>query len=287
MTIKNKHLIYLLSFLLYILLLSFVSADIGPKPSIDIHVTLNGKDVYNFSAVMLTCSKKIYLPENLIPEFNITEYDPINNCYWTPIVSSSPGWGPKCQDSICHFWYFIPKKFRVALYLPEENKTYISSIIENINFRSVFEVKLSDNGGISVEEVTPFFMTYLGNNFIKFIIALFLTLILELSIVFWFFHKKFPRKLLYTIIIVNIISVGIIWLIPFLKLSSFSLPLIFPFSSIIISSEIFVIILEWFFIYFFNKDIISIRKSLLLSVVMNLVSFLIGGWIYSSVAFYI
>ena len=140
---KNKSVMFCLVTLLFSLVLCLVSADIGPKPSADIHVTLNGQNisVASFNAKMLTCQKeeKVSSARNLIPQLNISKYDSVNNCYWKP---AELAWGGDCQDSNCHFNYDIPSEFRLAVYLPSHDKVYLSAKATRENFRSTFEADL-------------------------------------------------------------------------------------------------------------------------------------------------
>src|SRR3989344_4084730 len=87
--------------LLTLLLIPVVSADLGPKPTADISITLNGQNVPDnlFYAKMLTC-EKVPNPlhvKDLIAPLNISEYDAEKDCYWKPAPLA---WGG-CQDSNC------------------------------------------------------------------------------------------------------------------------------------------------------------------------------------------
>ncbi len=83
-------------------------------------------------------------------------YDSRLNCYWVPYQFS---WGGICHPegnlSHCHFWYSIPGKFRVLIYLPSQNKTYVSSEVIRLNTHSVFMVNLLPDGSVQIKEITP------------------------------------------------------------------------------------------------------------------------------------
>ena len=125
---KNKPVILITILLVFLPVTDLVSADIGPKPSADIHVTLNGQDVpdSSFNAKMLTCQKEetSFYDRNLIPQLNISEYDSAGNCYWRP---AEVAWGGDCKNSNCNFDYFLPSEFRLAVYLPSQDKVYLSA----------------------------------------------------------------------------------------------------------------------------------------------------------------
>lgn len=78
---------------------------------------------------------------------------------------------------------------------------------------------------------------------------------------------KTPKRILKWIVYANLISFPIVALAaqPFFE---------FFFISSILILEILVVIFEGFFIYYFNKDIISVFKAFILSLIMNLVSFI-------------
>jgi hypothetical protein len=78
---------------------------------------------------------------------------------------------------------------------------------------------------------------------------------------------KTPKRILKWIIYANLISYPIVALAaqPFFEF-------FFIFSILIL--EILVVVFEGFFIYHFNKNIISVSRAFILSLIMNLVSFL-------------
>ncbi len=270
---KNK-----LSTILIILLLSLtvnsVLADIGPKPSLNIHIMLNGRTVPDkeFYAKILDCQNEDkFSDEGVIPQLRIVEYDPENNCYWTP---QKWAWGGDCSNGTCHFTYFIPSKFRIAVYLPSQNKTYLSPEVRRKNFRSTFEADLLPNGTIVVRETTPFFQTIISRNIRNFLIALVITLILEPIIAIGYIRlKKNRKKLVTTILLANVISLPVVWFVfPLLKLNELV---------IIALGEIFAIVFEGCFIHLLNKSALTLKESLKISVSMNLISFIVGTLIFA------
>ena len=270
---KNKPTILILVILLFSLVSTLVSADLGPKPSVDIYVTLDGKSVPDatFNAKLLTCQNEEnqFPVRDIIPQLNVTEYDPENNCYWKPAEFA---WGGECQNGTCYFTYHIPSKFRLAVYLPSQDKVYLSAEVIRENFRSTFEANLLSNGSIELQEITPFSQTKFGKNIRNFFIALILTLILELFVaLIYVLSTKISKKVLISVLIANIISFPIIW---------FVFPLLKIIPSVMLLGEFFAFVFEGYFIYLFNKDILPLKKSFVLSILMNLVSWIIGGFIF-------
>lgn len=270
---KNKSAFLILVLLMFSLLPSFVFADIGPKPSADILVTLNGQNVpdSSFNAKMLTCQKEEskFPARDLIPQLNISEYDSANNCHWRP---AQLAWGGNCQNSNCHFNYFLPSQFRLAVYLPSQDKVYLSAEVTRENFRSTFEANLLSDGNINLQETTPFTQSNFARNIRNFFFALILTLILELIVALIFLSiAKISKKVLISVLVANIISLPIVWFVfPLLKI----IPLA------ILLGEIFAFVFEGYFIHLLNKEIISLKKSFILSILMNLASLIISGFIF-------
>lgn len=323
---KNKSAILITILLVFSIVPNFVSADTGPKPSADIHVTYNGQSISDasFNAKMLTCNYQMKY-EQIIAELepyeksgdwydkcqevapkygfdkeicygelqsqrgmtNLSEQarceegnemcgkliqkipDNERGCYWTiaPLA-----WGGNCQNSNCHFNYFLPSEFRLAVYLPSQGKVFLSAKVTRENFRSTFEANLLPDGTINLQETTSFIQSNFAESIRNFIIALVLTLILEIITALIFVSiAKIPKKVLVSVIIANIISLPIVW---------FVFPLIKNIPLAILLGEIFAFVFEAYFIYSLNRQIITLKKSFVLSLIMNLVSLLIGGFIF-------
>jgi len=271
---KNKFAILILALLLYSPVPRLASADLGPKPTADIHITLNGQNVpdSSFSAKMLTCQKE-QSPlgsKDLIPQLNIREYDSINSCYWMP---ADLAWGGDCENSNCSFHYFLPSQFRLAIYLPSQDKVFLSAEVARENFKSTFEANLLSNGSIDLKETTPFSQSDIAKNIKQFFFALILTLVLELIVALIFLSvAKISKKILFSVLVANVISLPIVWFVfPLLK--------IIPIA--ILLGEIFAFVFEAYFIHLLNKELITLKRSFILSLVMNLTSWIIGGFIFS------
>jgi hypothetical protein len=266
---KNKSAFLIFVLLIFSVLPSFVSADLGPKDSVDINVLYNGNKISDasFSAEMLACINKNrqYLPEGLIPQLNISEYDSANNCYWTPAFLA---WGGNCSDSRCYFWYFPPSEFKLAVYVPSLDKVFITNEISRTTSDSNYEVALNFDGSAKISETTPLFRKDNVSSFIK---ALIITLIIELLVALIYLSiTKLSKKILISVIVGSLITLPIVW---------FIFPLIKIIPLVILLSEIFAIVFEAYFIYHLNKQAITLKKSFVLSIIMNLASLIIGGFI--------
>ena len=275
-----------------------VSADIGPKPTVNIAVSYDNEPVSNFFLARLLACYEQSSPDNcdyfenddeLINYFIRVQNDIKENpfkkyceespifktpeniggklCYW----SLAPlAWGGDCRNSNCGFWYSIPDNFRVMVYFPSLDRVFVSNEVSNKNFNSKYQLDILSEGSANIYETTSF----LENDMVLlFIQALIITLILELLIGYVFLRKlREYKRILGTIVIANIISLSIVWLIvDSIGVSALSITL--P------VSELFVMFFETYFIYFLNKKLISLKKSFKVSVVMNLFSLFIGGLI--------
>jgi len=93
------------------------------------------------------------------------------------------------------------------------------------------------------------------------IIAL-IALVIELLVSFIYLSKtKLPNKILISVVIGNIITFPGAW---------FILNRIDVFPLQIFLAEVFVILIEGYVIFFFNKQVITLRRSFILSTIMNL-----------------
>lgn len=109
-----------------------------------------------------------------------------------------------------------------------------------------------------------------------FIKASIITICLEsLVTVFFIRIKKFPARLIISVILANGISLPIVWYVFPLLLSNS--PFLF-----VLLSELFAVIFEAYFIFFTNRRWILFKQAFVLSVIMNSVSFAAGVWIFIS-----
>jgi len=271
---KNEFIFLILASLIFSILPNFVFADIGPKPTVNINVLYNGNKISdsNFSAKMLMCTNQNWgnPQEDLIPQLNISEYDSAKNCYWKPAPLT---WGGDCRESKCYFFYMPPSEFKLAVYIPSLNKVFISNEISRKNFNSYYKVILNSDGSAEIYETTA--VVVIKENVLYFIKALIITLIVELLVsLIYISRTKLPKKILISVLIGSLITLPIVWFIfPIIKIT----PLV-----IILLSEIFAIIFEAYFIYYLNKQVITLKKSFVLSIIMNLASLIIGVFIFLS-----
>jgi len=261
---------------LIIFLPKITSADLGPKPTVNIDVFYNQQVVPdpNFSAKMLECISQADFTsredrdslKDLIPQFKINKYDSAKNCYWYPAEFA---WGGKCNNSKCTFGYMPPSDFKLTVYVPSLDRVFVTNEISRTNFNSHYKVDLLSDGSAKIIETTP---TLQQDQILSFIKAFIITIILELLVSLIFVViTKIPKKILVYVLLANMITLPIVWfLFPLFQLSIVA---------IIIISEIFAILFEMLFIYFISNRAISLKKSILLTILNNLISLFLGAFI--------
>ena len=274
-----NHQILLISLLVLIVLPRFVLADVGPKPSVNIEFRYNGNRITdeNFYAKMLRCGKdERYSPnDDIIPQLNICLYDSMRDCYWKP---DDLAWGGNCESSECKFRYRPPSEFKLVVYIPSLDQTFITKSISRTNFKSSYKVLLKSDGSAKIHETTSFFNQ--DDNSSSFIIALLLTLFIEFFVaIFYIPYAKLPRKAIFSVILGSMISLPFVWFVFPMIINGYIL--------VILLSEIFAFLFEAYFIYLLNKRRMSLGDSILLSLTINIFSFFMGGIMYIFIQFLI
>ncbi len=249
------------------------SADLGPKPSVDINVFYNQQKITdtNFNAKMLWCrpegEKQSGMEDKTVPQLEINEYDSSKNCNWIPARLAGGG---KCSNSSCNFGYMPPNDFKLAVFIPSINKVFITNEISRTNFNSIYKAELSSDGSAKISETTPVLSSDKVSSFAK---AFSITIILELLVSLIFLSvRRLPKKILFYILLANIITLPIVWFV--FLLIKLSIP------AVIVASEVFAVLFETYFVYYLNKQIISFKQSLTLNILNNAVSLFVGGFVY-------
>ncbi|MFH0861716.1 MAG: hypothetical protein V1875_01685 [Candidatus Altiarchaeota archaeon] len=247
------------------------SADIGPKPTVDLEVLYHGERLREaFDARMLSCGVEYAYDHYATPipkGLNISENDPGRGCIWRP---DALAWGGRCRDGLCQFDYHPPEEFKLAVYVPSMNRTFVSRATQRKNFRSAYRMELSDS---SIREMTPLWDYDIVKNYFK---ALALTLVFELLTAYSFLAiVRMPmRRILRSVVYANLISLTLVWLwlvaFPQGEESLWGIPF----------AEAFAVCFEALFIYRYNGGTISAVKSFALSILMNAASLFIGGFFY-------
>jgi len=262
------------------------SADIGPKPQADFKVTLEGEVLpdFDFNARLLICQETDNLKDDGFvgtelehgAKLDIFEYEPEEDCYWRP---SMLAWGGDCQNQKCHFNYHLPDKFRMAVYLPSLDQVFVSDIIYRKSFNSVFSANLLTDGSIEVEDVTPFLGSGAAYSIGMFFVALIISLILELFVALLYLAAaKKSKKILYSVLLANAISLPIVW---------FVIPLLHKGDWFFVIAGTSLFLIDALVIYFINRKSLGFWSAFVMCLVMNLVSFFIGGLTLAAIFLFI
>lgn len=268
---RNKIIFFLL--VLTIFLPKFILADAPPPPPFDVNLTYEGQKISDakFYAVALQCQQEKNSEIVVIPQLDINQPDPAKSCSWSPRRSAEGGF---CADSACHFdWVY--GQFKLAFYIPSLDKTFISETINReylghygSETQRVYDVNLLKDNSVIVSDVVPpqsFTDDVIGGLFLWGIIA---TIVLE-SIVALIFVllKKAPKRIFLALLVGNIISVPFVWIVSAVGYS---------FPGILFITEIIAVVFEAWIIKLFVKNRLTWKMCLLISLIMNVVSFIIG-----------
>ena len=274
-----------------LLLANFAYADAAP-PFAVIHLDSGGENIPNETLYVeaLSCedenftSPESYYSENPPPNFNTSIYDEEKNCYWKRY--SEAGY---CKDDVCPIYRGFPygKNFRIAIHVMSLNKTFITKeqeagdVTVGMNRYYISLAGSLEQDGISIIQDVKLENSYTNksNIFGYFIAALVTTIIIELLVAWIYFSiTKIKKKALFSVIYANLISVPIAWiLVLFIR---FMPTAIF---SIVTIAEIFAVVFEAYFIHWLNKKQIKLKQAFILSLVMNIASFILGASILISI----
>ena len=261
---------------------SGAKADLGPKPTVDIDLVYNHQKIADasFGAKMLGCydqelvQNEIEQDQDTVAQLRISSFDADAQCYWQPAPLA---WGGSCSESHCQFSYFPPSEFKLAVYIPSLDKTFVTDKITRENFASRYQVELSADGAAIINETTSLWASIRVPDFAR---AALITIFLEL-LVTWVFVtvQKLPRKkILGCVLGANVLSLPAVWfLFPLIDLPEFTVIAIF---------ELFAVLFETYFIYHFCKQALSFKRTLLLSFMNNFVSLFAGGAVLVGVMFF-
>ena len=177
-----------------------------------------------------------------------------------------------CTGSVC-ISAFDREKIKIIRSVPERcrlvlkysNITVITPELEYNGMNTYHKLLITGN---RAEVITPVVKTRYSN----YSIALFATLIIELIIAgIYFLIKKIPARYLFVVALLNLITHPLLWITS----ANFT-----GFGTSVIWLEGIVTAAEAYAIFRFLNGRISLFSSILLSIIMNVVSFFVGGFIY-------
>ena len=251
-----------------VLLVGSASADLGPKPSAKFHLEYETeKNLTLKSGEIYRCEKS-----NCSTVLNITTEDTGIKQYEKAKKLSSSYLGFHCQDNTCETINYGKGSPQILVLTFDDRKLH-SNIFKQEDFDADFNVKVKESQLIVKEPENPF----TSDRFSNFVLALFITLIIELplGIIFLAVYGRnknidIDKKLAATLVSASIITLPLVWFVfPFLK--SYTTPHIVK-----VSSELFAILAEALIIHKLNTEKISLKAGFYTSIVMNSFSAIIG-----------
>ena len=200
-------------------------ADIGPKPSVTVDV--EGRPDETVYATLLS-NVEIYGPWFRITEDNIEgagsfgTVDAPREAYEAFLEYEDPdGYMLMNQiftlkgDESFSWSYYPPKEFKVAIYVPSENRLFVSAAMERDAFESFFSAVIPDLSSTEASlQIQPLYVTEdirTGNAVGAFAIRMILTVLVELGLALLFKYRA--KREIITIIITNIVTQGLLNLI--------------------------------------------------------------------------
>ena len=234
--------------LLIISLLSFATADLSPKPSMEFDI------LYNTSGnISLEGGKQLQCKSpSCRNATRLKDYGPQ---------------GFRCSDDKCSSLAYVYSKFN-KLKLNFSDRTRESNVFTTDNQDAKFEVIVGESD-LRVKEVTPLTAK---ESFQTFSTTVFLTFLIEIPVAAVFLTiVGFSKRVLGLVSVANITSLTLFWFL-YGPISSL-IPILYS----ILILELFAVTSEFAIIDYFEKNSISRKQTALLSGLMNLSSFVIGG----------
>lgn len=278
---KKKLSVLLFAFIITFTFLSgAVSADMGPKPSVNIvFKNMSNETCYGtlLSQGKTTGPYSVYEGDDKNAD-DITlafrNYDDSDGFYYLETYQ------PVGKNKSYNWGYYPPKTFKVLLYFPEENFFVSSGIVKTYTFTSKYIIDLN-NLQIGAEnqllEVNK--DQNLGKDILGFLIRLVLTVIIEFFIALAFnFNKK--GQIIFIIIVNTVTQIALNVLL--YKAYNAGGGFLFTIAYILLEFVIFNVegvAYSFGLEKFTGKDVISAAKCFGYSFTANLASFFIGMFI--------
>jgi len=270
---------------------SIADADFGPKPSVVIefeglseftyYVTLLSKTNTTgpYSASTDENDRYYYYCDNEQEEAvadKFLDYQDIDGYYYLQFMQ-------KCEGNDTFVWgYYPPNDFKVLIYIPQNNKFFISSFCERYAFDSYFSVDVNTMQISSVNPVQIIDDSNVERNYDYFtqvwtlLVRIILTIAIEIGVALLFGYRT--KKYLFIIVIANLITqIALNVALNIIAYSNGPASFIATYAAL----ELLVFVVEaLIYISFFSKMQSSLefkkRKSIIFSFVSNTVSFAFG-----------
>lgn len=231
-----------------VLLLVPATADLGSKPKMEFNVVYNiSDDISLEGGEQLQCES--ISCENA-----------------TPLENYGPQ-GFRCGEEECSSLAYGYSEFN-KLKLNFSDETRESNVFTTGHHDAKFKVFVRESS-LRVKERTPLTAT---QSFQTFLTTVFLTFLIEIPVAAIFLGiVGFSKRVLGLVSVANIFSLTVFWIL-FNPLSNL-IPILYT----ILILEVFAVSSEFAIIDYLKKGSVTRRQTILLSLIMNLSSFIIGG----------
>jgi hypothetical protein len=240
---KHKVFAFIMCLMLVMAMTIPASADIGPKPSVQIEFTgMEGQTYYGTLLSMYESTGPASVWDGN-PEH--ADYQPGEEGYdiWLKFVEYQDAdgyyflqWWWDCSETNQLNWtYYPPTPFKILLYFPETDTFYVSPVYERYAFDSYFTVDMSDLDADSMVADKSYDYTW---EIISLAARIILTIALELAIALLFGYRE--KKVLGFLAIVNAVTqVGLNVALNIINYNSGSM--IFTFNYVLLEILVFAI----------------------------------------------
>jgi hypothetical protein len=245
------------AFFVAIFILLFIPvaiADLGPKPSMMFNFEYKIPVVRIISGTQFECNDSLCTNS-------------------TPLGDYGPQ-GFRCNGDRCSSMAYGYKSNYHKLIIDFSDKRRESNIFSSSAFDAQFNVNVLEDSLLVTESLNSAKLHTIK----LFFIALILTISLELiTALIYFSLAKIAKRNLWAIVIVNLITLPIIWVSLFFIQDLGPIVSLILFPILYIFFSIVAIVAEGILIYIFTKHEVSIGHSFAVSAIMNLVSLIVGG----------
>ena len=240
---KHKVFAFIMCLMLVMAMTIPASADIGPKPSVQIEFTgMEGQTYYGTLLSMYESTGPASVWDGN-PEH--ADYQPCDEGYdiWLKFVEYQDAdgyyflqWLWDCSETNQLNWtYYPPTPFKILLYFPETDTFYVSPVYERYAFDSYFTVDMSDLDADPMVADKSYDYTW---EIISLAARIILTIALELAIALLFGYRE--KKVLGFLAIVNAVTqVGLNVALNIINYNSGSM--IFTFNYVLLEILVFAI----------------------------------------------
>lgn len=240
---KHKVFAFIMCLMLVMAMTIPASADIGPKPSVQIEFTgMEGQTYYGTLLSMYESTGPASVWDGN-PEH--ADYQPGEEGYdiWLKFVEYQDAdgyyflqWWWDCSETNQLNWtYYPPTPFKILLYFPETDTFYVSPVYERYAFDSYFTVDMSDLDADPMVADKSYDYTW---EIISLAARIILTIALELAIALLFGYRE--KKVLGFLAIVNAVTqVGLNVALNIINYNSGSM--IFTFNYVLLEILVFAI----------------------------------------------